>query len=106
MLQKSIIAYQTVLTYPFASSMFGEVWLPAQEFPWKWIQGFSLFSLLKGIQQAAPEQNTRHGVSRIAIKKNDTLDFVTQQSAQWDFITENTEDLFLEKSSIFFLESL
>lgn len=70
---------QTVVSYPFAGIMFGEVWLPAQEFPWKWIQGFSPFSPLKVIHQTAPEENTRHGVSCIAIKKND---FAAQQSAQ------------------------
>lgn len=71
-----------------------EVWLLAQEFPWKWIQGFSPFSPLKGIQQTAPELNTRHGVSCIAIRKNETSDFATQQSAQWDFITKNTGNIF------------
>lgn len=43
---------------------------------------------MKGIQQTAPEQNTRHGVSCIAIKKNDLIDS-NKQSAQCNFITEN-----------------
>lgn len=76
---------QAVLTYPLASIMFGELWLPAQEFPWKWIQGFSTLSPLKGIHQTAPEQNARHGVSCIAIKKNDTPGKCTMGF----FITEN-----------------
>lgn len=95
--EHGLAACESVLTSPFSGRTFGEVWLPAQEFPWKWILSFSLFSPLKGIQETAPEQNTSHGVSRITKKKNNTIDFAAQQSAQEDFITENT---FLDKVCI------